>query len=104
MSSSENSELGSFQKVSTGKQSPVEAVSEDEFSSISESNADDSSSGDDDGRIVDIYRHYVKQSHCSMTSTSTTLRLCCTVGKEGRFKCGRLVTKTFSRVFELHGI
>lgn len=58
MSSSENSELGSFQKVSTGKQSPVEAVSEDEFSSISESNADDSSSGDDDGRIVDIYRHY----------------------------------------------
>ena len=101
----EGSALGSFEKVSTANPSSVEAISGDEFSSTSESNADDSSSGDEEHRIIDIYQHYGQadplQFDFYINNTSCVLHC---VGKEGRFKCGRLVTKTYSRVFELNGI
>ena len=83
----------------------VEEPLEDGWSSTSESNADDSSSSDEDGRIKDIYQHYGNHEplQFDVFINNTSLVLHC-VGATGRFRCGRLVTKTYSRVHELNGI
>ena len=85
--------------------SEVDSCVEDDLSMTSESAADDSSSSSEDGRIIDIYRHYggsePAQSDLYINNTSFVLHC---VGAAGRFKCGRIITKTYSRVMEFGGI
>ena len=75
----DRSECGSFQKVSTEKPSVVEGLSDDNWSSTSESNADHSSSSDAEDRIIDIYQHYGQKEPLQFDVTSTTVRWCCAV-------------------------
>ena len=83
----------------------VKVTDDDVVSSTSESNADDSSSSDGEERIVDIYKHYGREEplQFDVFINNTSLVLHC-VGAAGRFRCGRVVTKTYSRVQELNGI
>ena len=85
--------------------SEVDSCVEDELSMTSESAADDSSSSSDDGRIIDIYRHYggSEPAQSDLYINNTSLVLHC-VGAAGRFRCGRIITKTYSRVMEFGGI
>ena len=101
----DRSECGSFQKVSVGNPPTIEGLSDDNWSSTSESNADQSSSSDAEDRIIDIYQHYGPKEPLQFDTyiNNGSLVLHC-VGKEGRFRCGRLITKTYSRVHELNGI
>ncbi len=99
------SEVRSRTDVEPDANPALERIIEDDWSSTSESNADDSSSSDEEDRILDIYQHYGSKEPLQFdVFINNTSRVPHCVGATGRFRCGRLVTKTYSRVHELNGI
>ena len=79
----------------------------DELSETSESiNSSDVSGEDDDDEVVDLHQKFAPFTEPSFSdiyiNCNSTVLHC--VGPNGKFRCGRAVTKSYVKVWELNGI